>query len=189
MGSSGSDSPLFSMLPQRRVPWYEFVFSYGTQAVIVAIFVWVPLLHPEILETPKQYLHLTSLIPVPPPVNHAPQRQLPPPKPVLIAKLDPPPAALRLPTPQPAPKPKVEDAPAPEVKIAEKKLDLPPAKSAGDSSNDKDEQLSNHRKLSSANHAASGGTGADRRLRRSQRRPRKVEPRQSAGQHCAGRRL
>ena len=118
------------MLPQRRVPWYEFVFSYGTQAVIVAIFVWVPLLHPEILETPKQYLHLTSLIPVPPPVNHAPQRQLPPPKPVLIAKLDPPPAALRLPTPQPAPKPKVEDAPAPEVKIAEKKLDLPPAKSA-----------------------------------------------------------
>jgi len=130
MESSGSDSPLFSMLPQRRVPWYRFVFSYGTEAVIVAIFVWVPLLHPEILETPKQYLHLTSLIPVPPPVNHEPQRQLPPPKPILVAKLDPPPEALRLPAPQPAPKPRVEDAPAPEVKIAEKKLDLPPAKAA-----------------------------------------------------------
>ncbi len=128
MGSSGSDSPLFSMLPQRRVPWYEFVFSYGTQAVIVAVFVCVPLLHPEILETPKQYLHLTSLIPVPPPVNHEPQRQLPPPKPVLVAKIDPPPAALRLAAPQPQPKPKVEDAPAPDVKIADRKLDLPPAK-------------------------------------------------------------
>jgi len=128
MGSSAPDSPLFSMLPRRRVPWYEFVFSYGTQAVIVAIFVWVPILHPEVLETPKQYLHLTALVPVPPPVNHEPQRRLPPPKPVLEAKLDPPPAALRLAAPQPRPKPKVEDTQAPEVKIADRKLDLPPAK-------------------------------------------------------------
>jgi len=130
MGSSAPDSPLFSMLPKRRVPWHEFVFSYGTQAVIVAIFVWVPILHPEVLETPKTYLHLTALIPVEPPVNHEPQRRLPPPKEVLVAKLDPvpAPAALRLAAPRPIPKPKVEDAPAPEVKIAEKKLDIPPTK-------------------------------------------------------------
>lgn len=128
MGSSGSDSTLFSMLPRRRVPWYEFVFSYGTQAIIVGIFVWVPLLHPEILDTPKHDLHLISLVPVSAPVNHQPQRQLPPLKPVVMAKLDPPPATLRLAAPQPAPKPKVEDTPAPEVKIAERKLDsLPPA--------------------------------------------------------------
>jgi TonB family protein len=47
---------------------------------------------------------------------------------VFEAKLDPPPATLRLSTPQPRPKPKVEDAPAPEVKIATKKLEpLPPS--------------------------------------------------------------
>jgi TonB family protein len=129
MGLSTSESTMFSMLPQRRVPWYKFAFSYGTLAVVVAIFVWVPLLHPEILETPRQYLHLTSLVPVPVPVNHTPQRQLPPrPIPVVEAKLDPPPAVLHLAAPRPQPKPKVEDTPAPEVKVAEKKLDLPPAK-------------------------------------------------------------
>jgi TonB family protein len=119
---------MFSMLPARRVPWYKFVFSYGILAVIVAIFVWIPILHPEVLETPKQYLHLMSLVPVPPPVNHEPQKQLPKPAPVVVAKLDPPPAVLHLAAPRPQPKPKVEDSPVPEVKIAEKKLDLPPAK-------------------------------------------------------------
>ena len=120
---------MFAMLPQRRVPWYEFALSYGALAVAVAIFVGIPLLHPEVLETPKQYLHLTSLIPVPPPVNHEPQKQLPPkPTPVVVAKLDPPPAVLHLAAPRPQPKPKVEDAPVPEVKVAERKLDLPPAK-------------------------------------------------------------
>jgi len=42
---------------------------------------------------------------------------------VVVAKLDPPPASLRLPAPQPLPKPKVEEAPVPEVKVATKKLD------------------------------------------------------------------
>jgi len=42
-----------------------------------------------------------------------------------VAKLDPPPEALRLPAPQPQPKPKVEDTPAPQVKIAAKKDPLP----------------------------------------------------------------
>jgi hypothetical protein len=127
MGSStpASKSALFSVLPKWRMPWSEFVLSYGTQAVIVAIFVWVPLLDPQVLETPKTYLHLTSLVPVPVPVNHEPQRQLP--KPVLVARLDPPPAELHLAAPQPKPKPRVEDAPAPEVKIATKKLDALPS--------------------------------------------------------------
>src|SRR5271166_6090795 len=68
--------------------------------------------------------HAIELVPTPVPVNHEPQRQLP--RPVLTAKLDPPPTALRLPAPQPRPKPAVEDTRAPEVKIAEKKVDLPP---------------------------------------------------------------
>ena len=119
-----TESSLFSSLPQWKMPWSEFVFSYGTQAVVIAIAVWIPVLHPEILEGPKKDYHAIELVPTPVPVNHAPQRPLP--KPILVARLDPPPAALRLPAPQP--KPRVVDAPAPEVKIATKKLDaLPPS--------------------------------------------------------------
>jgi TonB family protein len=124
MPSPSIESNLFSSLPQWKMPWSEFVLSYGTQAVVIAVLVWVPVLHPEILESPKKDYHAIELVPTPVPENHTPQRQL---KPVLVARLDPPPAALRLPAPQPQPKPRVEDAPAPEVKIATKKLDpLPP---------------------------------------------------------------
>jgi TonB family protein len=126
MSSQSNESVLFSPLPQWKMPWSDFVLSYGAQAVVVAILVWIPVLHPEILESPKKDYHAIELVPTPVPLNHAPQRQLP--KPVLVADLDPPPAALRLPAPQPRPKPKVEDAPAPDVTIAAKKLDpLPPS--------------------------------------------------------------
>jgi TonB family protein len=116
------DSILFSSLPKWKAPWYEFFLSYGTQIVVIAILIWIPVLHPEILEQPKKDYHAIELVPTPVPVNHTPQRQLP--KPVVEAKLDPPPAALRLPAPQPQPKPKVvEEAPVPEIKVATKKLD------------------------------------------------------------------
>jgi TonB family protein len=122
------ESDLFSPLPRWKTPWSELVLSYGVQAVIIAILVWIPVLHPEILESPTKDYHI-ALVPAPLPVNHAPQRQLP--KPVVVATLDPPPAALRLPAPQPQPKPKLEDTPAPEVKLALKKLDpLPPSTAA-----------------------------------------------------------
>jgi len=93
---------------------------------MIAVFVWVRLLHPEILEAPKHDFQAIQLVPTPVPENHEPQRQLP--KPVVVAKLDPPPT-MRLAAPQPQPKPKVvEDAPAPEVKITARKLEtLPPA--------------------------------------------------------------
>ena len=115
------DGVLFSSLPKWRAPWYEFVLSYGTQAVIIGILVWIPVLHPEIIEQPKKDYHAIELVPTPVPENHQPQRQLP--RPVLEAKLDPPPTALRLPAPQP--KPKV-DTPAPEVKVVERKVDPVP---------------------------------------------------------------
>ena len=126
MASPYPESGMFSSLPQWRAPWSEFVISYGTQAAVIAILVWIPVLHPEILEGPKKDYHAIELVPTPVPLNHAPQRRLP--KQVLVAKLDPPPAALRLPASQPRPKPKVEDTLAPEVKIAAKKLEpLPPS--------------------------------------------------------------
>jgi periplasmic protein TonB len=128
MAPSSSETTLFSTLPSWRTPWSEFFFSYGTQAIIIAIFVWIPVFHPEILESPKRDYHAIELVPTPVPVNHEPQRQLP--KPVVVAKLDPPPVAvlhLAAPTPQPKPKP-IEDAPAPEVKIVTKQQDvLPPS--------------------------------------------------------------
>jgi TonB family protein len=123
MQSVSSESGMFSLLPRRRTPWYDFVFSYGVQAIAIAILVWIPVLHPEILERPKPDYHAIELVPTPVPVNHEPQRQLP--RPVLTARLDPPTAALRLPAPQPRPRPVDEDTRAPEVKIAEKKVDIP----------------------------------------------------------------
>ena len=125
MRSSG-DRVLFSSLPKWRAPWHEFVLSYGVQAVVIAILVWIPVFHHEILEPPAKDYHAIELVPTPVPVNHEPQRQLP----RFEAKLDPidpPPAALRLPAPAPRPRPKVEDTPAPEVKIAEKKPDIIPS--------------------------------------------------------------
>jgi len=125
MESAFQQQTLFSPLPKWKAPWSEFVLSYGTQAIVIAIAIWVPILHPEILESPKHDYHAIELVPTPVPVNHAPQRQLP--KPIVVARLDPPPAALRLPAPRPVLKPKIEDTPAPEVKIAPKQMVAVPA--------------------------------------------------------------
>lgn len=126
MGFPASESSLFSSLPKWKAPWHQFVLSYGTQAIAIAIFVWVPILHPEIMENAKHDRMAIALVPTPPPVSHEPQRQLP--KPVMVVRLDPPPAILHLAASRPAPQPKVEDAPAPEVKVAAKPLDpMPPA--------------------------------------------------------------
>ena len=121
---------LFSSLPKWKAPWYEFVLSYGTQAIIIAILVWIPVLHPEILEPPKKDYHAIELVPTPVPVNHAPQRQLPVRVQAKLEPIDPPPAALRLPARQPQPKPIIENTPAPEVKIVEKKPDVLPTPKA-----------------------------------------------------------
>ena len=127
MSPQSDASALFTSLPKWRAPWHEFLLSYGVQALVIAVLVWIPVLHPEILEPPKKDYHAIELVPTPVPVNHTPQKQLP--KPVVQAKLEPLPVdAVRLPAPQPLPKPKVVDeAPVPEVKIATKKLDPIPA--------------------------------------------------------------
>ena len=161
-------SVLFSSLPKWRAPWHELVLSYGIQAVVIAILVWIPVLHPEILEPPKKDYHAIELVPTPVPVNHNPQRQLP--KPVLQAKLDPPPAALRLPAPQPQPKPRVVDeAPVPEVKLAAtKKLDpIPTTRSGHAKAGCKDQRLFLW-ELGSANHRPRSRQGPDGRIWRSQ---------------------
>jgi TonB family protein len=121
MGSVAPQPGLFSLLPERKTPWSEFIFSFTSQAIAIAVLIWVSLLHPAILRPPVRDYHAIELVPTPVPINHAPQRQLPRPLPVEVARVDPAPEALHIPAPQPKPK-VMEDTPAPEVKIADKKL-------------------------------------------------------------------
>lgn len=118
--TSAEGSILFSSLPKWKAPWSEFLLSYGVQAVVVTILIWIPVLNHEVLEQPQRDYHAIELVPTPVPVNREPQRQLP--RPILAAKLEPldqPVSAVRLPAPEPKPK-RVEDTPAPEIKIADR---------------------------------------------------------------------
>jgi TonB family protein len=126
MGNSASQETLFSLLPKTRTPWMEFVFSTGTQACLIALLLWLRLLHPAMLAAPEHTFRSVQLVSPPVPVNHEPQplRQLP--KAVFVANLDPPRNALRLPAPPPKAV-KVEDAPAPTVSVAREELDPLPS--------------------------------------------------------------
>jgi len=87
------------------------------------------LLQPGIVTAPEHTFRSIQLVSTPVPVNHQPQplRQLP--KPVFVAELDPLANALRLPAPRPRTA-KLEEAPAPAVSMAAKKLEPLPLSSA-----------------------------------------------------------
>jgi TonB family protein len=123
MSSSVSQVTLFSQLPKARAPWTEFVFSTGLQAGAVALVIWARLLYPSVVTAPEHTFRSVELVSTPVPVNHQPQpvRQLP--QPPIVARLDPPADALRLPAPQPKTPVKVEEAPAPTVNIPTRRLD------------------------------------------------------------------
>jgi TonB family protein len=110
---------LFALLPERRPPWKEFVFSMGTQSVLLFVLAWIGVLHPEILTTAIHNDHFVPLVttPVPVPQEPAPVRFFKTP----AARLEVPPAkALPL---VPPPQTRVEQ-PAeetPEIHIAESK--------------------------------------------------------------------
>ncbi|MGH9510780.1 MAG: energy transducer TonB [Terriglobales bacterium] len=86
-----------SMLPDRRPPWKEFVFSLGSQGALVVIGLWICLLHPNVLVQPSRDYHFIRLVSTPHPVNHdpAPVRVLKAPPPVEVNT----PEALKLPPP------------------------------------------------------------------------------------------
>jgi TonB family protein len=131
MNYSASQEPVFALLPETRAPWTEFVFSTGTQAAAVAFLIWVRLLYPSAVSEPEHTFRSIQLVATPVPVNHEPQplRELP--RPVVVAKLDPPAEALHLPAPQPKAPPKTtEEALAPAVSIAPKKIEPLPVNSA-----------------------------------------------------------
>src|ERR1700730_6878978 len=87
MGSAVPRSRLFSLLPERKPPWIEFTFSTGTQALVIALFVWVRVLHPEVLSTPEHDYRVVTLVSTPAPVNHQPQ-PLPLQKPIVAARAE-----------------------------------------------------------------------------------------------------
>lgn len=129
MGPVPPQESLFSLLPAKRPPWTQFALSTASQVLVVALLVWARMLHPELLSAPEHTYRSVQLVPTPIPVNHQvqPLRELP--KPVMVAPLDPPSEALRLPAPRPKPKVRVDDDVAPAVTIAAKKLEpIPDAK-------------------------------------------------------------
>jgi TonB family protein len=130
MSSSAPQETLFSLLPKTRTPWAEFALSTGTQALAIAFLVWVRLLYPSVVSLPEHTFRSIQLVSHPVPVNHAPQPVRVLPQPPLLAQLDQPTNALRLPAAQPKPRVKVEDTQAPMVNIAAKKLDPLPLNNA-----------------------------------------------------------
>jgi TonB family protein len=116
----------FSLLPYRRPPWKEFVFSMVTQGGLIVLLLWMISLRPQRLTPPPRDYHEMALVTTPPPVNHqpAPIREFKVPEPV--AHLDTPiPQNLRLPAPTPKPRVDVEEAQAPKVEIAASRPNLP----------------------------------------------------------------
>lgn len=126
MSYSASQEPLFAPLPRSRTPWTEFVFSTGGQAAAVAFLIWVRLLYPSIISAPEHTYRSVELVATPVPINLQPQR-----KPALVARLDVPSDAVRLPAqPKAAARMKMEDVAAPTVSVAPKKVDALPLKAA-----------------------------------------------------------
>ena len=126
MGYSSSQSISLSLLPEYRKPWTEFGCSVASQALIIALFLWVGVLHPEVLRPSEHTYRSVQLAPTPVPVNHTPQTPLRSERPALIARVDPS-EALRLPKSQPRIKTNIVPEDAPKVEIAARKLDaLPP---------------------------------------------------------------
>jgi TonB family protein len=125
MPSDPQNTP-FSLLPESRPPWKEFIFSMATQAGGIAVLLWVGLLYPRVIPARAGDYKAVVLVTTPPPVNHqpAPVREFKVPQPV--AHLDTPiPENLRLPARTPKPKATVEDAQAPKVEMAVSKPTLP----------------------------------------------------------------
>src|ERR1700683_1146742 len=120
MSPAVSRETLFSLLPETKKPWAEFVFSSGAQALAVALLIWVRLLYPSVVTPQEHNFRSIELVSTPVPVNHEPQpvRRLP--QPTFVAELQPV-NTLRLPAPLPKTPVKVEDESAPTVRLEPEK--------------------------------------------------------------------
>jgi TonB family protein len=123
----------FSLLPDRRPPWKQFVLTMGLQGLALFVFAWAAVLNLAVLDQPVHDYHFIRLVETPPPEIHepAPVREIPPPRPVAQVETPqtPPAEVLRVPPPEVKPKAPAEEVPvAPKVEIAATKpVPLPPA--------------------------------------------------------------
>jgi TonB family protein len=123
-----SQTTLFSLLPESRPPWKEFLFSSVTQALVVAFLLWVGVFRPQIFTPPARDYHAVELVPTPVPVNHepAPVKQF---KTATVTPKIPAPTPLAVKAPTRLPKPTPVETPVPpKMEVAAMKPDLPAAK-------------------------------------------------------------
>jgi TonB family protein len=117
----------FSLLPERRPPWKEFVLTMGLQGIALFAIAWAAVLNLAVLDQPAHDYHFIRLVETPPVENHepAPVKEILQPRAV---RLETPLAdVLRVPPPEVKPKIAVEETLlAPKVEIAATKpLSLP----------------------------------------------------------------
>jgi TonB family protein len=115
------------LLPEPKARWERFVLSYGVQSLMVAFFVIMAILHPDVLEPREHDYHFVSLVDTPPPIPQAPApvRHFPVPPPKFTEPVIPRPDAMRVPAELVQKKPVVHEDKAPEVALAAKKEVLP----------------------------------------------------------------
>jgi len=118
------------LLPEPRSHWERFVLSYSVQTAVVALFVIVAIIHPEVLVLPVHDYHFVSLVSTPPPVPQtpAPVKHFPLPTPKMTEPVMPRPDAMRVPAELVQKKPLTPDEQAPKVTLAAKKELLPDMK-------------------------------------------------------------
>src|SRR6185369_5603298 len=114
----------FSLLPDRRPPWKQFVLTMGVQGLALFVLAWAAVFNLAVMDQPVHDYHFVRLVETPPPEIH----EVPPPP--VVAHIETPPAeVLRVPAPEVKPKTPSEEAlVAPQVEIAASKpVPLPPA--------------------------------------------------------------
>ncbi len=124
-------NPPFSLLPDRRPPWKEFIVTMGLQGALLFLLAWAAVLNLAVIDPPV-HDRFVQLVETPTPVNHepAPVKEIPPPRVERVARVETPPAeVLRVPPPEVRPKAPAEEVPvAPKVEVAAvKPVPLPPA--------------------------------------------------------------
>lgn len=117
---------MFSLLPEPKWRWKEFVFGYGTDVLMLALLFAIGLVRPQIITHPASNYHtLIALVETPAPVNHQPAPVRVIPQPQVVAELKAPiPENLRPMAPKP--KPQAPDVVAPKIQMAADKAPLIP---------------------------------------------------------------
>ncbi len=159
----------FSLLPDRRPPWKQFMLTMGVQGIALFVLAWAAVLNLAVLDQPVRDYHFVRLVETPPPEIHepAPVREIPPPR--VLAHIETPAEVLRVPAPEVKPKTPPEEAlVAPQVAIAASKpVPLPPTGAGHSEATGEDSRIF-HRQLSRADDCRGPEERADRRLWRSQ---------------------